>query len=183
MRGRPFRAAALSRWARDCRGVSAVEFALVLPLLLLIYLGGFQVSQMLSAYRKMTITTRAVADLTTQYASMSNADVANVLNASAQVMAPFSTSNLSIVLSEITTNALGISTVTWSQPFNATALQIGKVVVLPLGLIQPNTSIILSQVSYLYTPTVGYQLTGSHVMSDQLYMRPRQTQSVTLTGS
>ena len=168
----------------DRRGVSAVEFAIILPFVLLVSLGGFQVSQALSVYRKMTITARAVADLASQYSTMSSADIATVFNASAQIMAPYPTSGLSIVLTEYSTTVLGVSTVTWSKAFNnATPAVPGTIVILPPGIAIAGGSIIMSQVAYAYAPTVGYQLTGTHIMSDHLYMAPRQVQSIALTGS
>lgn len=173
----------LTGFLTDASGVSAVEFALTLPLMLIIYTGGYQVTEALSAYRKMTITTRAVADLTTQYQTMSASDVATVLNASAQIMAPFSTANLTIVLSELTTDSTGKTTVTWSQQLNGTALTPGKTFTLPTGLAQPSTSVVLSQVTYTFTPVAGYKLTGSYTMSDHLYMSPRGVTSITYTGS
>ncbi len=169
-------------FTRDRRGTSAIEFALVLPFLLALYFGAYDISQEVSAYRKMTITTHTVADLTTQYITMSASDVSTVLNASAQIMAPFNTANLSIVLTEFQVSVAGVATVTWSQALNGTPLTVGKVYVLPTNVCQPGSSIVLSNVTYSYLPPVGYKLTGAIKMSDQLYMSPRQTQSIGYTG-
>ena len=170
-------------FAGDRRGVSAVEFALVLPLLLLIVLVGYELSEAVSAYRKVTSTARTVADLTTQYSTMSSGDVSTVLNASAQVMAPFNTSSLSIVLTEFKVSALGIATVTWSQTLNGTALAAGSIVVLPAGICLPNASVVLASVTYSYTPAIGYKMTGPFVISSALYMSPRSVASIPYTGS
>ena len=172
----------VERWRRDRQGTSAIEFALVLPFLLALYFGAYDISQEVSAYRKMTITTRTVADLTTQYITMSASDVSNVLHASAQVMAPFDTSNLSIVLTEFQVSLAGIATVTWSQALNGTPLTVGKVYVLPTNVCQPGASVVLSTVAYNYLPPVGYKLTGAIPMSNQIYMSPRQVQSIIYTG-
>jgi Flp pilus assembly protein TadG len=51
--------------ARDTRGVSAVEFALLLPLMIALYLGAVELSQGIAADRKVTLTTRTIADPTT----------------------------------------------------------------------------------------------------------------------
>ena len=163
-------------------GASAIEFALVAPILLVIYLSGYETFMAVSAYRKVAITTRTVADLTTQYSTMAAADVTNVLNASAQVMAPFSTTNLSIVLTEFQVSALGIATVTWSQALNGTPLKTGLVVTLPANICQFGASIVLSSVSYSFTPAVAYKLTGPIVMTGHIYMSPRQVQSIPYTG-
>jgi Flp pilus assembly protein TadG len=56
-------------WA-DQGGVSAVEFAICLPFIVLLYLGGYQLSDSISAYRKVTAATRTVADLTSQSTSV-----------------------------------------------------------------------------------------------------------------
>ena len=168
---------------RESSGASAIEFALAAPLLVLVVLGGYQFSEATSAYRKTTLTARTVADLATQYNVMGSTDVSNVLNASAQVMAPFNTSALTIVLTEYGVSATGAATVTWSKALNGTALKAGTSVTLPSGICQSNASIILASVTYNFTPAVFYRLTGTMPMSSAIYMSPRSVASISYSGS
>ena len=90
----------LRRLIGDERGVSAVEFAMLLPLMLTLYLGAVEVSQGIGADRKVTLTARTIADLVSQVSSIGNADMTNALNASSAVMAPFPISNLKVTVYE-----------------------------------------------------------------------------------
>jgi Flp pilus assembly protein TadG len=178
------RTRALSIFAKCRRGTAAVEFALILPILLLLFCGGFALTQAILISRKVTITTRALADLTSQYVTMSASDMANVLNASSQIIAPFSATPLSIRVSEITTDALGVTAkVAWSAGLNQTPFQANTPYVLPVGMNVPNASYILSQVSYSYSPTAMYASFGPVSLSDSLFMVPRLSTSVAYTGS
>jgi hypothetical protein len=56
-------------------------------------------------------------------------------------------------------------------------------VTLPSALVVPSTWLIWSEVSYSYKPTIGYVVTGTLNLSDQIYMRPRQSTDVKLSGS
>lgn len=171
------------RWWANARGVAAVEFAFTVPILLIIYLAGFGLSQAMATYRKVSDTTVELANVATQYTTMGATDVTSVMNASAQVMAPYPTQNLTIVLSEITTDASNNATVTWSQAFNgATPLTVGAPASLPTGLASPSTSYLLVQTTYLYTPIVGSHFMGSIPMTDQIYMQPRASSSIPYTG-
>ena len=87
--------------AGDQRGVSAVEFALMLPLMVALYLGVVEISQGIAAHRKMTMTTRTVADLVSQTSNVANTYMTNALNAATAVMAPFPDSKLKITVSSI----------------------------------------------------------------------------------
>lgn len=172
-------------WAalRDRRGVAAVEFALLMPVYLLLYLGGFEVSQAVAIYRKLSDTTVELANITSQYTTMSKTDVNSVEAASAQIMAPYSTSGVAIVVSEISTDASSHATVSWSVPYNgATALTAGAAYTLPSGMITASTSYILVKTTYTYTPSIGSAFIGSIPMTDQIYMLPRQSTSISYTG-
>ena len=170
-------------FAANRDATSAIEFAMVLPVLMLLVFGGYQLNEAVSAYRKVTLTARTVADLTTQYTSMASSDVTTVLNASAQVMTPFNTANLTIILTEFTTDVTGKTTVTWSKSLNGTPLVVGSTVVLPANVAQLSTSLVLATTSYNFVPGVTYNLTGPYVMSSQIYMSPRATQSITYSGT
>jgi len=169
----------MRRFQDDKRGVSAVEFAMLLPLMLTLYLGTSEVSQGISADRKVTLTTRTVADLVSQVSSVNNADMTNSLNAAATVMAPFSSSNLKVTVTSVTIDATGKATVSWSDTFNGTARAKGSTVTLPTALNVANTSLIWSEVQYSYKPVIGYVVSGTLTLKDQIYMRPRLSDSVT----
>lgn len=173
----------LIAFARARRGVAAVEFALLLPFLLALYLGGYEITQALSLYRKLTDTTTEIANIVSQYAIMSSSDVNSVFAASTQIMMPASATNLKIVLSEVSTDASSNPTVTWSQAYNgASALQASSKVTLPAGLAMANTSYILVQTTYQFTPVIGAAFVPPISLHNQIYMLPRRSNSITYTG-
>ena len=177
----------LRDFAKDREGTSAVEFAVVLPFLMIAVFGAYQINEAVSAYNKVTLTAHTVADLTTQYTSMAQLDVATVLNASAQIMTPFSTQNLVIVLTEYATSITGTTTVTWSASLSngtvSTTQSSTQPVTLPANVAQPGTSLILATVSYKFKPPILYQLTNPYTMSSSIYMSPRAIASIPLSSS
>ena len=164
--------------AGDERGVSAVEFAMLLPLMLTLYLGAVEVSQAISADRKVTLTARTVADLVSQDQSISNSNMTNYLNAATAVMAPYGSANLKVVVSSVYVDANGAAKVQWSDTFNGSARTKGSSVTLPAALNVPKSSLIWAEVQYAYTPVIGYVITGALTLKDQIYMRPRQSNCV-----
>lgn len=62
-----------SRFRRDQRGIAAVEFALLLPLMLMIYMGLVELSRGMRAAQKMDIVAHALSDLTAQILPAANA--------------------------------------------------------------------------------------------------------------
>ncbi len=173
----------LARLGEDRRGVSAVEFAMILPLMVTLYLGSVEISQGVGIDRKVTLTTRTVADLASQVSSINNSDMTNMLNASAAVIAPYDPTKLKVTVSAVSIDANGNAKIAWSDTYQGTARAVGSSVTLPAALQIPNTQLIWSEVSYSYKPTIGYVVTGTLNLSDQIYMRPRLSDTVTRTAS
>jgi Flp pilus assembly protein TadG len=170
----------LRRFVKDDSGVSAMEFALLLPFMLTLYLGGMQLSQGIDIDRKVTLAARTVADLTSQVASIDKAGVTTVLNAATQVLSPYADSNadaskLVVRVSLIKVDAQSKVTIEWSEAKNGPEL---TEVTVPDALKVANTYLVLGEASYAYTPPVGYVLTGTMSLSDKIYMRPRLSASV-----
>ena len=163
----------------DCRGISAVEFSLLLPLMLTLYLGSVELSTGIAATRKVSITARTVADLASRMTTIHNTDMSNILNASSAVIAPYSTSNLKVTVSELSIDSKGNATVAWSDTLNGSAYSVGQSVPVPSALAAPNTSLIWGEVQYAYNPVFGYFLTGTLTLKDQIYMAPRASGTVT----
>ena len=167
-----------ARFVRDRRAVTSLEFAILLPLLVGLYLGSAEVAQGIAIKRKVTLTAHAVADLSSQYTAINNGQMSNILNAASAIIAPYTSSNLQATVSEISINAQGQATVVWSDSLNGTALPIGQSVNVPSALAVPNTFLILGQAQYSYSPTYGYVLTNALTLSDQIFLMPRQSTSV-----
>ncbi len=171
-----------ARLRRDRRGVSAVEFAILLPIMLTLFLGSVEATQGIAADRKVELTAHTLADLATQYTDINDLDMANIMAAGSAILAPYPTAGLQEVVSEIAINNAGIGTVVWSDTLGGAALTVGTTVSVPTSLAVPNTYLVLAQVSYSYNPTYGYVMTGAITLSDRSFMRPRESTSIARTA-
>ena len=163
----------LSRFARDRRGVSAVEFAIIAPVMIGLYLGCVEISDGVAADRKVSLVVDALANLASQSSAITTADMTNILNASSSIMAPYSSANLKATISCLKIDANGAATVAWSKATpNGTQRAIGSSVTIPAALAIPG-SLLFSEASYAYTPAVGYTISGTLTLSDKMYMAPR----------
>jgi Flp pilus assembly protein TadG len=163
----------LTDFANDNRGMSAVEFAMLLPVMLTLYLGGVELSQGISIDRKVTIT---VADLVAQASNVKTAADANAstaLEAAAAVLAPYPINSAKIVVSVVDIDANGNAKVRWSSAKNTSARATGSSVTVPNALKIPKTTLVWGETSYKYQPAIGYVVTGALDLSDQIFMRPR----------
>ena len=85
---------------RDPRATAAVEFVLILPIGLALFIGAVVYADAIATDRKVALTTRAVTDPVTQYPTMSLAEVQALLGAPAQIMAPHSAANVVVTVSQ-----------------------------------------------------------------------------------
>ncbi len=171
---------ALRRFARDRGAVSAMEFAIILPVMLLLYIGGVELGDGLQIQFKVTESARTITDLASQYIIMQSSDMSNILAATSSVVAPYSSSNMTMTVSEVTTNSQGQGTITWSCSLNGTPHTIGATVTLPTNLQTPDISLIWGEVTYPYTPPMGYVVTGTINLYQSNYFYPRLVNSITL---
>ena len=117
---------------RDKRGVSAVEFAMLLPLMVTLYLGGVEVSQAIAVDRKVTLIARTLGDLVAQATSVTQRDMTNILNAATRGDGAVSRRQLSrSTVSSVEIDANGIAKVAWSDTKNGTARRSARPVTLP----------------------------------------------------
>mgnify|MGYP003646956097 FL=1 len=89
----------LKRLSGDQGGVSAVEFALIAPVMVLFYLGMMEISLALSVDRKVTSAASALADLVAQDDVITDSEMASILDAGAAIIAPYDPTRFSVRIS------------------------------------------------------------------------------------
>jgi Flp pilus assembly protein TadG len=170
----------IRRFRRDKSGLSAVEFALILPIMVVLYLGGFEVSEAVIINHKVTHATSVLGDLVAQTETITAAEMESILDAVSTVMAPYPVDDMTILVVQIQINNQGVAKVMRTKARNVTPPAINTVVTLPTGLVRNNTCIIQAEVHYNYTPTFGEVLTGGPIdLGETFYLRPREGTCVT----
>lgn len=160
---------------RDVRGVSATEFALILPIQLILIFGTVEVSNVLIADRKLVSATSTTADLFAQARSVATPDIADIFLAGSAVMQPLDQRTLSFVVSSIVADAGGVTRVEWSEGYGAAGLAAGSLYTLPAGLVAANQSVIMVQSSYEYVSQFGQILSTPIILTDRFFLAPRRS--------
>jgi Flp pilus assembly protein TadG len=171
----------LRRFGASTRGVAAIEFAMIAPVLAVMFLASFDGGRAIAAYMKMRATTFALAAITNQYSTIQSTDMTSIVGAASQIMAPYATSgsNPAITISQITINNKGKATISWSYSQGGTARAQGSSITLPATALQTkNSYLILAEVSYTFTPLFGLFTSGNLTFSDNIYVTPRTSNCI-----
>ena len=178
-------------------GVAATEFAIVVPFMLVLLVGGTELGDGMAINVKVSATAHSVADMVTQNTSLSTASMQNILTGATSIIAPYPVNNsqLTVTVSEVSSDANGNLTLQWSQSYNGSSFGAGRTSLganeLYAALTRPaslngtvgNTnnannqndqvSFIVSEVSYAYTPNLGYTISGTVNLGDSYWLFPR----------
>jgi Flp pilus assembly protein TadG len=165
------------RRAKD--GLAAIEFAMLAPILVAMFLGSIELTDALVCQQKVTGMASTAADLVAQETTVSSADINNVYAAINSIVYPYPTSGLKIVISSLTYASDTTGTVVWSNAQNATPRTVTSTVTVPTGVISSGGSVILVEVTYPYNSAVSKFLTAPTNMVSTFYARPRRSATVT----
>jgi Flp pilus assembly protein TadG len=172
----------------NCRGNSAVEFAFIVPVMLVMFFGTIELSSGVAVDRKTTLVARTLSDLTSQSAAQALNDsyMLNVFTSTIAILQPYAAVPATATISEIYVDSNAIASIQWSTAatYGAGAAQATQVTssrsagnivttIVPSQMLVKQTYLILSEVNYVYTPAVGYVMKTAITLKDTAYTRPR----------
>ena len=178
----------LRRLMRAREGVGAVEFTLVAPILLIIYLMSFEITVAVSLSRKVSHASSDIADLVTQKTSVDTTYLATMTNVALAVIAPYGGTGLSLKISGITIDSTSKATISWSWKSDGTRPYTnGASVTVPSDLLIANSFLIHSEVSMpyslvLYLPGMSGTQNQSLTLSKEFYFRQRVGNNITCSN-
>jgi len=182
------------RFLADQRGLAAVEFAFIVPLMLVLFFGTVEFSQGIAVDRKVSLTASALTNVTSEtpvttanVPTIADTDLQGIFTASISIMMPYSPTPTKAQISQIYIDSSKKATVQWSKAatIGAGATQATLAIsthnpgddvtpIIPSQLLIKQTYLIFSEVSYQYVPTVGYVMAPTGVnLADVAYGRPR----------
>lgn len=166
---------------RDQRGVSAIEFAFIFPVMVTMYLGAVDISQVLTADRKITSLASTTADLVAQAETLTAAELDDIYGAASEILSPLPTADLVIVITSIEIDEDGDPAVDWSDAQNGSPRSSVDGIAIPAGMIDAGGSVILAEISYQYDSILTAFVGQDFELSDRFFLRPRQSAKVEFT--
>src|SRR5690349_6761355 len=103
------------RFLGDASGVSAIEFGLILPVMVVSYFGVAEIGNYILADRKVTSVAATATDLVAQSIQVTNSGMTDIMASLSVIMQPFNANDVQIRITSVTADALGNTKVAWSD--------------------------------------------------------------------
>ena len=181
-------ASARKRFARDERGVSAIEFVLIFPLLVTMMAGTVDIGQALTVSRKMNQVASTLGDITSQQTAWTATDIDAIIAGSASIIDPYNKTALKIDLAILDVDSSLTAKVNWARGYNKTALTKNSAspVTIPKNIASAGVQLIAVKATFSLTTPFSKLLqpiTGVTTYNYQktYIMRPRNGDAVTLS--
>ncbi len=174
---------------KDRSGVAAIEFAMIVPIMVMLFFGTVEFSQALTCDRRVAQMASTTADLVAQYDTLSVAQVNNIFKVSKALLLPYPTTGLTMSVTNLKKTGTASPTGDWSQdlaggaPYQGTYSGSVPAGLLPDQAAGSTTCVVMSEVTYLFKPTIGYFLSPSTGISltEKFYLKPRKSTCVVRT--
>lgn len=161
---------------RNERGAAAIEFALVLPILVALQIGSVELVKAFEAQRRIAHVAAAMADVVSQGQTVTDAQLTDAMAAGEVLVDPLPTTTLGLRISSLTADSSGAVSVDWTTSQNWTQAGAPSV---PAGYLAAGESAIVADVSYGYTSSTRYVLGDTITFVRHAYIRPRLSNQVT----
>lgn len=170
----------LFKFWQNCKAVAAIEFALIVPMLLFLFLGGFDLTRYVQLYQKLSKTSGAMSDLITRSDSLHEIDFSNSFAAVEHLLAPYyDASKVKVVISSVMNDGTG-NRIMWQRCGGgalAAQSQLGQeneLVALPAGFsLDLNEDTIVAEVYYKFDALFDVGLLSEHTIGKFRYAKPR----------
>lgn len=188
----------LRAFSRSQDGVAAVEFALLLPVMITLFFGVVESTLALLARADISIMASTAADLISQTSTTSTSDISNVYSAANTILYPYykggSSGKPTIRLTSVAYDSSSGSPtmggkVAWtctqsgSGTLSPASRSVGQSVTFTQPLMTTNGSVIMAEVAYGYSSPSTKVITGTINMTNNFYTKPRRVSQIpTPTG-
>lgn len=178
----------LSRLAGCRRGVAAVEFGMIVPIMFMLFVGAVEFSQAITVDRRVTQVASSTADLVARQTSVTTSTMNGYMQIISQLMSPYDATLLKLTVLNVyaTTSNPTNYLICWSYPHNGGTgtYANGGTYSLPTGVVTGGTSVIVAEVQYNYQPLIfHYFITTTLPMNEKFYLKPRLSASVQLDST
>lgn len=181
------------KFRKDCEGVAALEFALIAPIMIMLFVGTLEVSAAVSVNRKVSRISSVVGDLVTQSEELDNTKISNIMDVASDIMEPYD-NTVKIRISGMNI-AGGNATVAWSCHKSWTKAAVGSIYTVPATIKTDGSYLVAARVQTVYQPMVGWVRYGapgtgndrisfdstSVTMDEEIFLRPRKGATIDVT--
>jgi Flp pilus assembly protein TadG len=182
------------RWRRDKSGVAAVEFAMIVPIMFFMFIGAVEISQAITVDRRVTQVASSMADLVARKeTSITQTEMGDITKIGSYIMMPYSQSPLQVVVRNVSSSAADATKTkqSWQCTFKGlgsnpapTCACMNETYNLPPNLVTTNDSVVVAEVTYVYTPIIfdyflkktlpsGEGGPGTYTLTERIFMKPR----------
>lgn len=189
----------VKRLASERRGVAAIEFALIAPLLLTMYFVTMEVAPAIDSSKKVGRSASMIADLVTQQQTVATNDLDAMMRLGEATILPYDRTKLKVIITaiEVTDEATPKVKVVWSRKMVNGAFSrdktTGTATTVPADLNVRNSFYIKVETSLLYTPMIVWSASEKATtgllsafdeinMKEAYFLRPRITSRVTCSN-
>jgi Flp pilus assembly protein TadG len=179
---------ALRRFGQDRQGVGGVEFAIIAPMLIVLYLMAFELTMGLSVAKKTSMASSTIADLVARQDNVDKVFLAGMKDVSDAIFVPYPSKDLLIKISAIKIDSAKAAKVLWSWSTTGVApYAAGTTAPVPADMLVADTFLIRSELSVshelmMYLPGLSGTQAKSLTISREFYFRQRLGQEIKCTN-
>lgn len=161
------------RFKTATTGLAALEFAILLPMMVFVLFGAVELIDVLGTNRRAENTTASIADVISRDTEVDDTEVEGVWRAIEILIMPDDPLDFDIRVTSITIENSTTARVVWSEGRGMPARVPDSTVTLPDDMMRPGTSIIMAESEYTYESPIGFVIGAPMALNHTAYRRSR----------
>jgi Flp pilus assembly protein TadG len=192
----------LRGWHASTDGIASIEFAFIVPIMVMMFIGAVELSQAITLDRRVTQVSSSTADLVARAEKqISQTEIGDIMKVGGYILEPYGQGPLTIVIHNVTSSPSNatVAKQSWSCTYSGktksqTCACSSSTFNLPPGLVTTNDSVVIADVTYNYSPLIfDYFLKkalsslsdgqGAYKFTEKIYLKPRSQTAMLLQAN